>query len=129
MNQAELLCMEKMKLNLANSYIKMRQYSQAKQSLLSITHTIREGTKKSLKREPLSKFDGTFCSISVFDVLELYLQCIKLKPSSKKKTLPEIAQRLFDHMKKDDFIGNYLNNVDEELENKSSNNELCSGIW
>ena len=109
MDQDVVWDLDRMKLSLAKSYMKMRRYSQAKQSLLSITHTIREETKKSLATQPLSEFRGTsgmtiWYTISVFDVLELYLQCIELKPSSKEKKLPKIAKRLFDHMEKDDFI-------------------------
>ena len=105
MSQTKVKYLEPMKFNLAESYTKIRRYSEAKQYLLSITHVIRDGTKKSLAKEPLSKFTYNYISgIDAFDVLELYLQCIELKPSSKKKSLPKIAQHLLDHMKNDDFI-------------------------
>ena len=88
--------------NLAKSYTKVRRYSEAKRSLLSITHIIRDETKRRLATQPLNEFiSSNPWFINVFDVLELYLQCIELKPSSKKKSLPKIAQHLFDNMKKD----------------------------
>ena len=103
--EANMFLIHMMRLDLSKSYIKIRKYHKAKQSLLSITHKIRERTKESLAREPLSNFYGEklWCS-SVFDVLELYFQCIDLKPSSKKKSLPKIAQHLLDHMKNEDFV-------------------------
>ena len=104
-NQTKLHGIGRMKLNLAKSHMRIGQYSEAKQSLLSITHAIRDDTKKCLAELPISDFvSGNHWYVNVFDVLELYLQCIKLKPSSKKKSLPKIAQHLFDHMKNDDFL-------------------------
>ena len=103
--EAHMFLIHMMKLDLAKSYMKIRKYHKAKQSLLSITHKIRERTKESLAREPLFNFHGEkLWFTSVFDVLELYFQCIELKPSPKKKSLPKIAQHLLDHMKNEDFV-------------------------
>ena len=104
-NETKVMNLEPMKFNLAKSYTKVRRCSEAKQCLLSITHVIRDETKKSLAKKPLCQFTGNYSlGIDVFTILELYLQCIELKPSSKKKSLPKIAQHLLDHMKNDDFV-------------------------